>query len=90
MLSISILMILIIYVFGADILLIYGQQYAAGSNILLIVIVTQCVTITGCLASPALLYMPKNLLVATSSILGIAYAVMFSVIIVFFLKLICL
>ena len=34
--SISILMILTVYIFGADILLMYGQKYAAGSNILLI------------------------------------------------------
>jgi len=100
--SISILMILIVYLFGADILLIYGQKYAAGSNILLIFMVTQCVILTGCLAPPTLLFMGKNRLVATSSMLlvflivvmvsvfgyqfqelGIAYAVLSSVVIVF-------
>ena len=100
--SISILMILIVYTFGADILLIYGQKYAAGSNILLIFMVTQCVILTGCLAPATLLFMGKNRLVATSSMLlvflivvmvsvfgyqfqelGIAYAVLSSVVIVF-------
>ena len=99
---ISVLLISIIFFFGKDILLIYGQKYAVGHNILLIFITTQSVILTGCLAAPTLLYMGKNKVVALSSIflvflivimvsifgymfqeLGIAFAVLIAVVIVF-------
>jgi O-antigen/teichoic acid export membrane protein len=100
--AISVILILITYVFGKDILLIYGQKYVVGHNILLIFMVTQSVVLTGCLAAPTLLYMGKNRIVATSSIslvflivvtvsvfgyifqeLGIAFAMLLSIVIVF-------
>lgn len=100
--AISLLLILITYIFGEDILLLYGKKYVVGHNILLIFMIAQSVILTGCLAAPTLLYMGKNKIVATSSIslvflivitvsifgytfqeLGIAFAMLLSVAIVF-------
>ena len=100
--AISLLLILITYIFGEDILLLYGKKYVVGHNILLIFMIDQSVILTGCLAAPTLLYMGKNKIVATSSIslvflivitvsifgytfqeLGIAFAMLLSVAIVF-------
>jgi len=66
---ISCLLILTVYLFGKNILLMYGEKYVVGNHILLVFMIMQSVILTGCLAAPTLLYMDKNKVVASSSIL---------------------
>lgn len=63
------MLVIIVYFFGSNILMVYGENYLDGNEILLVFMIIQSVVLVGCLAAPTLLYMGKNKLVAISSIL---------------------
>ncbi|WP_329477927.1 hypothetical protein [Francisella sp. 19X1-34] len=75
--SLCIALIFIIFFFGKYFLLIYGEKYTSGSNILTIFIITQSIILTGCLAAPILLYLKRNTVVFLSSIILIAFLIIF-------------
>lgn len=75
--GLCIILIFIIFFFGKYFLLIYGEKYTVGNNILTIFMLTQGVILTGCLAAPILLYFKKNKFVFLSSIMLIFFLVIF-------------
>ncbi|QIW10842.1 oligosaccharide flippase family protein [Francisella sp. LA112445] len=75
--GLCITLVVIIFFFGKDLLLIYGEKYTSGSNILTIFIITQSIILIGCLAAPILIYLKKNIIVFLSSILLIVFLVGF-------------
>jgi O-antigen/teichoic acid export membrane protein len=75
--GLCITLVVTIFFFGKDLLLIYGKKYTSGSNILTIFIITQSIILIGCLAAPILIYLKKNIIVFLSSILLIVFLVGF-------------
>lgn len=75
--GLCIILVFIIFFFGKYFLLIYGEKYTVGNNILTTFMVTQSVILTGCLAAPILLYFKKNKFVFLSSIMLMVFLVIF-------------
>ncbi|WP_150467887.1 oligosaccharide flippase family protein [Francisella sp. SYW-9] len=75
--GLCIVLMILIFFFGKDFLLIYGEKYTSGSNILTIFIITQSIILVGCLAAPVLLYLKKNTIVFLSSVLLIFFLIIF-------------
>ncbi|MBK2086527.1 hypothetical protein [Francisella adeliensis] len=73
----SLILIEITLLYGADILSVYGKEYVVDEGVLLMFIITQCVILMGCLAAPTLIYMGKNKFVASTSLLLIILLIAF-------------
>lgn len=73
----TILMLIVVYLYGQNILSIYGQEYIKGDNLFAIFILIQGFVWIGFLSVPTLLYLGKSRFVIFSSILLILFLILF-------------